>query len=102
MVALEAGQLSIVASTEQTERGGREKETKSGRCRTVALPALLIEEMRRHRLQQARNLLQLGVRLSPDHHVVMQADAGPLQPNSLTHAFTLFLQDKCLKRKRCC
>jgi integrase len=99
-VDLDAGQLAVVASTEQTKTGCREKETKSGRCRTVALPALLVEELRRHRIRQAQALLQLGVRLSGDHHVVMQADGSPLQPNSLTHAFTLFLAEKGLKRVR--
>jgi integrase len=32
--------------------------------------------------------------LSYDHHVVTQADGSPLQPNSLTSAFVLFLQAK--------
>ena len=97
---LETGQLAVVASTEQTKAGCREKETKSGRCRTVALPAMLIEELRRHRVQQAQDLLKMGTRVTADHHVVMQADATPLQPNSLTHAFTLFLAARGLKRVR--
>jgi len=41
-VDLEAGQLRVVASIEQTKAGCREKETKSGRDRVVALPAMLI------------------------------------------------------------
>jgi integrase len=99
-VDLAAGQIAIVASTEQTRAGCREKETKSGRCRTVALPEMLIEELRRHRVEQAQALLKLGIRATADHHVVMQADGSPLQPNSLTHAFTDFLEDRGLKRVR--
>jgi integrase len=99
-VDLDTGQLSIVASTEQTKAGCREKETKSGRCRTVALPALLVEELRQHRVRQAQNLFELGIRLTGDSYVVAQADGSPLQPNSLTHAFTLFLADRGLKRIR--
>jgi integrase len=99
-VDLEAGQLAVVASIEQTKAGCREKETKSGRARTVALPATMIEELRRHRLEQAQALLQLGVRLMPEHHVVMQADGTPLQPNSIGHAFMMFLQATGLKRIR--
>ena len=99
-VDLDAGQLAVVASTEQTKAGCREKETKSGRCRTVALPAMLTEELRKHRLDQAQALLKLGVRLAVEHHVVMQADGSPLQPNSLTHAFTTFLEDRGLQRVR--
>jgi integrase len=99
-VDLEAGQLAVVASTEQTKIGCREKETKSGCSRTIALPAILITELRRHRLEQAQALLSIGVRLTQDHHVVMQADGTSLQPNSLTHAFTTFLEARGLPRVR--
>src|SRR6516165_5381516 len=91
-VDLDAGQLAVVASIEQTKGGCREKETKSGRDRTVALSTTMIEEPRRHRLEQAQALLQLGVRLTPEHCVVMQADATVLQPNSIGHAFAMFLK----------
>src|SRR5499433_321392 len=99
-VDLEAGQLAVVASIEQTKQGCREKETKSGRDRVVALPAMLVAELRRHRAEQAQELLPLGVRLSDESFVVAQADGSPLQPNSLTHAFTDFLEAQGLQRVR--
>src|SRR5499433_491857 len=99
-VDLEAGQLRVVASIEQTKAGCREKETKSGRDRVVALPAMLVAELRRHRAEQAQELLQLGIRLSDESFVVAQADGSPLQPNSLTHAFTDFLEAQGLQRVR--
>ena len=99
-VDLETRQLRIVASIEQTKAGCREKETKSGRDRVVALPAMLVAELRRHRAEQAQELLQLGVRLADDSYVVAQADGSPLQPNSLTHAFTDFLEAHGLPRVR--
>jgi integrase len=99
-VDLEAGQLRVIASIEQTKAGCREKETKSGRDRVVALPAMLIAELRRHRAEQAQELLQLGVRLADDSRVVAQADGSPLQPNSLTHAFADFLEAHGLQRVR--
>jgi integrase len=99
-VDLEAGQLRVVASIEQTKAGCREKETKSGRDRVVALPAMLAAELRHHRAEQAQELLQLGVRLADDSYVVAQADGSPLQPNSLTHAFTDFLAARGLQRVR--
>jgi len=99
-IDLETGQLAVVASTEQLAHSCRDKETKSGRARTVALPAMLIEELRQHRLQAAQELLRLGVRLSGDNYVVGQADGSPLQPRSLTHAFALFVQSRGLKRIR--
>jgi integrase len=51
-VDLAGAQLSITDSTEQTRTGIRQKETKSGRSRTVALPSLAVEELRRHRTRQ--------------------------------------------------
>jgi integrase len=81
-VDLERGQLSVVASTEQTDAGCREKEPKSGRGRTVALAPLMVEELRGHRLRQAEGLLALGVRLTDDHHVVAREDGQALQPRA--------------------
>jgi integrase len=99
-VDLDAGQIAIVASVEQTKAGCREKETKSGRVRTVALSATVVEELRQHRLKQAEGLLRLGIRRHDDHHVVTQADGAPLQPNSIGHAFMMFLQATGLQRIR--
>ncbi len=69
----------------------RVKETKSGRARTVALPALVIDELRKARIEQAEELSKSGVRLSDQTHVVAQEDGRPLQPNSLTHEFVRIL-----------
>jgi integrase len=96
-VDLERGQLSVVASTEQTDAGCREKEPKSGRGRTVALAPLMVEELRGHRLRQAEGLLALGVRLTDDHHVVAREDGQALQPRSLTHAFVKFVRQHGLQ-----
>ncbi|MBR1328817.1 tyrosine-type recombinase/integrase [Bradyrhizobium ottawaense] len=93
-VDLENGQLAVVASTEQTDAGTvREKEAKSGRARTIAMPAMAVEELRRWRVVQAEELLRLGVRGDDERHVVTQADGSPLQPRSLTHAVSEFLKE---------
>jgi integrase len=91
---LDAGQLAVVASIEQTKAGCREKDAKSGRCRTIALPALVVTELRRHRIEQAQAMLSIGVRVTAEHHVVMQADATPLQPNSITHSVSTFMKKR--------
>jgi integrase len=91
-VDLERGQISIVASAEQTDRGVREKEPKNGKGRTIVLSATEVEELRSHRRRQAEALLALGVRLTDDHHVVTRADGLALQPRSLTHAFVKFVR----------
>jgi integrase len=90
-VDLEKGRLSVVASTEQF-RGVREKETKSGKGRLVALPPMLVAELRRYRVQQAEWFLRLGVRLTDDHHVVTKEDGESMWPSSLGRAVRKFMQ----------
>ena len=84
----------------QTKAGIREKETKSGRARTVALTTLAIDELRLHKVRQAQELLRLGIRQSDDMYVVAQADGQPLKPNSLTHEFARFIVSTALPRVR--
>jgi integrase len=90
-IDLDRGEMSIDESTEQTRAGIRSKETKSGRARTVAMPSILVDELRKHRIRQAEELLRLGVRHNDDMPVVAQEDGRPLQPNSLTHEFVRLL-----------
>lgn len=99
-IDLEHAQISIVASVEQTEEGVREKETKSGRNRTVALPSIVVDELRRYRLEQAEHLLRLGVRLTDDQHVCAREDGEPLQPRSFSQAFRKFIRRHGLRRIR--
>jgi integrase len=96
----DAAQIAVIGSTEQTKAGIREKGTKSGCARTVALTALAIEELRRHKTRQAEELLQVGVRQTDDMYVVAQADGQPLKPNSLTHEFVRFVAGTDLPRVR--
>jgi integrase len=92
-VDLDRAQLSVVASVEQTDKGSvREKETKSGKHRSVALSQFVVEELRRHRVRQAEGLLKIGIKLAADHHVVAREDGLPMQPRSLSQAFRKFLR----------
>jgi integrase len=91
-VDLDSGQLSVVASTEQGRGGMREKEPKNGKGRLIALPPMLVTELRRHRMQQAEWLLRLGVRLTDDHHVCLREDGDSVWPSSLTRAFRTFMR----------
>jgi integrase len=79
-VDLIAGQLSVVESLEQTKAGLRFKSPKSGKGRTVALSATMIEELRAHRTQRAEGMLKLGIRLSDDDLVITHADGSIVQP----------------------
>jgi integrase len=63
-IDLEAGQISVVASLEQTNSGVRLKPPKSGRARTVALPSLAIESLRGERLRYVQQRLPLSMQLA--------------------------------------
>ena len=99
-VDLANGQVAIIQSAEQTEAGVRFKEPKSGKARTVSLSATVVEELRLHRVQQAQELLKVGVRLSDETLVVCQADGSLLQPRSLTHEWVRLLGKTTLPRAR--
>jgi hypothetical protein len=49
------------------------------------------EELRRHRLKQAEELLSLGVRQSDDTHVCLQPNYEPWAPRNLSSAFIKFI-----------
>ena len=91
-VDLESGQLSVVASMEEVWGKVREKSPKNGKGRTVAMPPMLVAELRRHRLHQATWLLRLGIRLSDDHHICMREDGEMVLPGSVGRAFRTFLR----------
>lgn len=97
---LDGAQLSVSTSIEQTANGTREKPPKNGRARTVALPALLVEELRRHRIRQAEELLRLGVRQTDDTHVCLREDGSPWPPRLLTCAFARLIRSSGLQRIR--
>jgi integrase len=99
-IDLDGGGLAVVASTEQIRRGSREKPPKFDRSRTVALPALVVDELRRHRRAQAEDLLRLGIRQTDVTHVCVQADGAPWLPSMMTDAFTRLLKAPGLPRVR--
>ena len=100
-IDLDRAQMSVAESSEQTRAGVRRKETKNGRARTVALPSIVVDELRRHRLRAAEEMLRLGAKVGQDTPVVMKEDGTALQPNSLTHEFVRILAlSKALPRIR--
>jgi integrase len=99
-IDLDSGRMSIFESVEQTSEGIRTKETKSGRGRVVALPSMVVGELRQHRRRQAEELLRLGIRASNETTLVLREDGRPLQPSSLTHGFAKLLAGSTLPRVR--
>ncbi|WFU28343.1 tyrosine-type recombinase/integrase [Bradyrhizobium sp. CB1717] len=92
-IDLSAGQLAVVESAEQLNSTVRLKPPKSGRARTVALSASLVEELRAYRATQAQDLLKLGVRLSDEHFVCAHADGTMMQPTFITHEWVRLIKD---------
>ena len=73
--------------------GHREKEVKGGRARTVAMPAMLVDELRRHRVVQAEQMLRLGIRTDAESFVLTQPDgSGHLNVRSLSAAITRLMK----------
>jgi integrase len=99
-VDLNAGSLSIVQSAEQTGTTVRYKEPKTGRARTVALSAIMVEELRAHRLRQSEELLRLGIRVTDENFVCAREDGLPLQPQTLTHEWKRLVAKTGLPRIR--
>jgi integrase len=91
-VDLDRAQIAVVASIEQTKAGCREKEAKAGRSRTIAMPVLLVDELRAYRLTQAQELLRLGMRPTGETLVVTKEDGSGMQPRSLTHRVAEFMK----------
>ena len=77
-VNLAGAQLAVTESAEQTRASVRYKKPKGGKSRTVALSARVVNELRSHRVQQARELLVLGIPLTEDAFVIAQADGQSL------------------------
>ncbi|MGB8827386.1 MAG: site-specific integrase, partial [Pseudolabrys sp.] len=88
----EQEQITVKNSIEQTRRGCREKETKGSKCRTIAMPAMLIEELKAWRLRQAQEFLRLGMRPDGNTRVVTKADGSSPNPQSLTDVISRFMK----------
>ena len=99
-VDLDAARMQIVVSAEQTSQGVRIKPPKSGRSRVVAMPALVVEELRRYRLKQAEELLKIGVRQSNETYVCLQPNYEPWAPWNLSSTFAKLIKTTGLPRIR--
>jgi integrase len=99
-VDLDGGNIAIVESAEQTTKGIRYKEPKSGKARNVRLSDTVIQELKAWRLRQVEELLRVGKRLNGDAFVAAQVDGSPLQPRSITHEWARLLASRPLPRIR--
>jgi integrase len=89
-VDLAAAQLTVFRSLEQTKKGGlrfKEPKRESSR-RTIAIPALAVDELRRHKREQGEQRMRLGLGAFDDESlVVCRHDSEPMRPRTMTIEF---------------
>jgi integrase len=72
----------------------------SGKGRTVALSATVLEELRAHRLTRAQELLKLGVGLSDDDLVLGHPDGSIVSPIYISQLWARTIKKTRLTRLR--
>lgn len=87
-IDLANGTLTVSESIEQTKEGVRTKPPKSGKGRVVTLPAMLAARLRQFRVEQAEELLAIGVRQTAATYLYTREDGEPVQPRTLTQAWS--------------
>jgi integrase len=97
-VNLDTGVVVIAESLEQTKKGLRFKSTKSEKPRAIDLPAFAVAELRRHKVEQAKELLAQGIRQTDRTLVCRRANPinkdgkldpdAAMPPRSCSHEFS--------------
>jgi len=93
-VDLVRGVLTVLETLEETKEGGlrfKPPKTKGSR-RSVTLPEITLEELKRHKVSQAEMLLGLGVRQDAETLVCGRYDGRPRSPRAFTKEFTVFMK----------
>jgi integrase len=91
-VDLERGVLEVVETIEETKTSLRFKPPKNGKTRAITLPAFAVAELRRLKLEQAEELLRLGIRQTGMTLVCGRADGEVHKPLALTYEFARFVR----------
>jgi integrase len=100
-IDMDARTLIVRRSLQQTSDGISFKEPKTSRgIRSVALPQMTVDSLRRHRSEQARERIGAGPAYQENDWVCCMEDGRPWLPSSLTHAFTSHLSALDLAKVR--
>jgi integrase len=97
---LDAAQMSVVESLEQTKAGLRVKSPKSGKGRTVALSQTVVDELRAYRAKRAQEMLRLGAGLSNDDLVIAHEDGSQITPIYISQQWGRLIAKTALARLR--
>ena len=80
--------MSICRTLEESKARLEFKQPKTERSRrTVALPTIAVQALRKHRAEQARLRLRLGARYNADDLVCCRIDGRPIHPQTVTQEF---------------
>jgi integrase len=98
-VDLDAGQLTVVESVEQTNNAVAIKTPKNNRARVIALGPTILAVLRSHRAAQAEELLTLGVRQSGDTLVCAHRDGSLMHPRWISKKWAKAIKESGLPRR---
>lgn len=100
-VDMQAATLTVTKSIEQSKSGLAIKSTKTAKGRrTITLPSITVEALRRHKADQGRERLRLGPAYQDQDWVCADPDGSVWKPDSLSAAFQLLLRNHNLTRIR--
>ena len=90
----QSGTLSVAQTLEETGEGLAFKAPKTERSRrTIALPKLTIDELRRHLVTQKKGRLRAGSAWVDNDLVICRADGTPVSPSYVSQAFAKLAAD---------
>ena len=97
-----ASTLFVAQSLEETKEGGlRFKIPKGRKRRSMAIPALLMEALVKHRVEQEKQRLQLGEHYHHDLDLIIgRIDGSPVTPSTFSSAYAQFSESIGLKGLR--
>ncbi len=88
-VDLDRGTLAVTHTLEKSRRSGlafKQPKTKRSR-RSITLPSITIDALRKHRAAQKELNLRLGCGWNDSNLVCARLDGAPINPNTLTSGF---------------
>ena len=97
----EQGRIAVRRSLQQTNAGLTFKSPKTAKGnRTIPLPAVALEALRSHRVEQAKHRLLMGDRYVNGDLIFAKPDGTPLDPDGFSASFGAIVRRSGLKRVR--